>query len=204
MCTVDWIPLISTAVGAAVALIGTMLADTLRSRGEHHRDNRIDRRRSYLDFVLALEGAHSRLRDVADPKATFPDLRQETSRAMGEGRVYEAREKLLMSASPAVVTAGERALRGLGALRDTVAAGAKRRTPAYHDAYHEYAGTLWRLRMSIREDLGAPGLTPADLNKPSWDSRQTCAFCQSTTSSSTTPDSTTPDSTTPDSTTSDA
>jgi hypothetical protein len=179
MAPVDWLPLISTAVGAAVALCGTLLADLLRARGQHDRDNRIDRRQSYLDFVLALEAVHSRLREVADPAKAPPDLVQAARRAFSEAKVYEAREKLLMSGSPAVVQAGERALLGVGGLREAVAGGAKLHTAAYHDPYHNYAGTLWQLRGSIRSDLGAAGLEPGDLDKPSWDTRERCAFCRS-------------------------
>jgi hypothetical protein len=77
-----------------------------------------------------------------------------------------------------VLTAGERALIALGKLRKAVGDGAKRQTPEFHDAYHEFAGRLWQLRRSIRQDLGAGDLVPADLDKPSWDSRETCDFCQ--------------------------
>ncbi len=180
MCTVDWIPLASTAVGAAVALIGTVLADVLRSRGQRDRDNRADRRQSYLDYVLALNAAHSRLRQIAGSTSPIPDpdLHLETGRAIRDNDVYVGREKMLMSADRSVLGAAERALLGLLGLRDAVRTGARTHTVEYHAAYHAYAESIWDLRRAIRADLGGADLAPSDLEKPSWDSRATCSFCQ--------------------------
>lgn len=66
MCTVEWTSLVSTAVGATVALVGTLFAYKVRSRDEFGREHRVERRQSYLDFLVALDGAHARLREVAD------------------------------------------------------------------------------------------------------------------------------------------
>jgi hypothetical protein len=178
MCTVDLVPLVSTAVGAAVALLGTIVADLLRGRGERDRTSRRDRRKSYLAYVVALDAAHTQLREVADPNHVPQDPRREANQAVTRSRVYENRERLLMSGTPAVLTAGERALVALAKMRRVVGDGFKRQTPEFHDAYHEFAGNLWRLRRAIREDLGASDLSPSDLDKPSWDSRETCTFCQ--------------------------
>jgi len=178
MCTVDLVPFISTAVGAAVALLGTIVADLLRGRGERDRANRRDRRKSYLAYVVALDAAHTRLREVADPDNNVEDARREASRALTRSRVYENRERLLMSGTPAVLTAGERALIALSKMRRVVGDGVKRQTPEFHDAYHEFAGYLWQLRRAVRGDLGATDLSPADLDKPSWDSKDTCTFCR--------------------------
>ena len=130
------------------------------------------RRKGYLAYVVAIDAAHSRLRDVADPNHASTDPRREASRAVSESRVYEARERLLMSGNPAVLTAGERALAALGNLRKTVGDGVKRSTPEFHDADHEFAGRLWQLRRVIRQDLGAGDLNPSDLDKPSWTPRE--------------------------------
>jgi hypothetical protein len=175
---VDWTPLVSTAIGGAVAMGGALLADRLRHHGQRERESRAERRQCYVDFVVAIDASHSRLRQISDPAEAISDPHYEASRVFGVHHVYEAREKLLMSGSAAAVGAGERVLNRLGALRDAVGAGAQRRTAAFHDPYHEFAEALWRLRRTIREDLGASGLSPADLDKPSWDSRETCAFCR--------------------------
>src|SRR6476659_8817306 len=94
MPTVDLVPFVSTAVGAAVALLGTLMADLLRGRGERDRTNRRDRRKSYLSYVVALDAAHTQLREVADPNHVPEDPRREAARAVTRSRVYETRERL--------------------------------------------------------------------------------------------------------------
>ena len=76
-----------------------------------------------------------------------------------------------------VIAPAENALRRLGVLRDAVVDRAKLHTAPFHDAYHPFAEALWRLRSSIRIDLGSAALTPADLDKPGWDDKANCDFC---------------------------
>jgi hypothetical protein len=172
-------PLVATAVGAALALGGAVLGERMRSRVEHAHDLRAERLSSYHEFVVAVDAAFTRLRIIADPANDAASAEPAADRAIGESRVFEAREKLLMSASPAVVRAGELVLDRLGDLRRIIAGGARRQTMPYHDAYHAYSGALWRLRQIIRDDLGNADLSPADVGKRDWDSSDTCTFCQS-------------------------
>ena len=178
MPPVDWVPLVSTAVGAAVALIGTLLADVLRSRGDHDRDVRTDRRRAYVEFLLALNAAHARLREIGDPQRVAQDLSRETSGAFSENHVYEGRELMLISADRSVLRYGEKAFEALVQMRKGVRDGIKTRTPEYHLIYHRYAEAVWRLRRAIREDLGGSDLTPGDVEKSSWDGPENCEFCR--------------------------
>jgi hypothetical protein len=178
MAGVDWLTVVSTAVGGAVALLGSVIAHTLRSRDERSRSVRTDRKNSYVELLTALDAAHARLRQIADPDVAPEDIAVRSRRAFGEAGVYEAREKLLLSANPPVVAPAEEALRRLAALRDTVRQGTKLHTMPYHDAYHPYAEALWRLRSAIRVDLGSRALTAADLDKPGWDEQANCDFCQ--------------------------
>ena len=171
-------PLVATVLGAALALGGAMLGDGLRSRTQRYRDHRTERRQSYLEFVTAADAATGRLRVIADPAEGVTELVRETDRAISESKVYEAREKLLMSASPSVIRSAERLLDQLGALRQAVADGAHRDTVPYHTAYHAYAGALWRLRQSVRADLGNADLAPEDVGKRDWDTSETCSFCR--------------------------
>jgi len=173
---VEWTPLVSTIVGAAVALGGTVLAHRIRSRDESGRELRGERRQGYLDFIVALDGAHGALRDVAN--SDEPDRRHAAARAVSVNDVYEAREKFLLSANPAVITPGEKAFMRLIEVRKAIGDGARLGTPDYHEPYHGFAKALWDLRRAIREDLGGSTLTPADLDKKSWDGRDDCAVCQ--------------------------
>ena len=152
----DWLTLMSTAVGGAVALLGSVIAHSLRSRDERSRSVRTDRKHGYVEYLIALDAAHARLRQIADPDDPPDDITVRARRAFGESGVYEAREKLLLSANPSVVVPAEEALRRLATLRGAVRDGAKLHTMPYHDAYHPYAAALWKLRSSIRWTSAQP------------------------------------------------
>jgi hypothetical protein len=175
---VDWLTPVSTALGAAVALIGTVLAHRLSSRDEHDKVQRNDRRQAYVDYLSALDDAHARLRHLAEPEADVPDLATRARRAMGEARVYQGREVLLISGNTEVAAAGEQAMLALASLRDAVREGAKLQTLAYHNPYHIFADAVWRLRLAARKDLGGSRLDPADLERVGWDSQANCERCQ--------------------------
>ncbi len=175
--TVNWLTLLSTVVGGAAALLGSVVAHTLRSRDERRRVISADRRQSYVEYLVALDAAQARLRQLAEPNYRPDDLPAQARRVFGDAGVYEGREKLLIAGSPKVVAPAEQALRLLGELRDAVRDGVKLYTVPYHDAYHPYADALWRLRSSIRVDLGSSALTAADLEKTSWVDRANCEFC---------------------------
>src|SRR5262245_13315770 len=136
----------------------------------------MDRRRTYLDFLLALTGALAQLRHIANA-ADVVDRRQAAGGAMSENKVYENREKMLMGADRSVLAAAENAFMALVGLRRAVAGGALGKTAAYHDAYHAYAAEVWHLRSVLRLDLGSTRLTLSDLDRQDWDSAEHCAFC---------------------------
>jgi hypothetical protein len=177
--TVDWLTIVATVAGGAAALLGSVLAHTLRSRDERKRANSNERRDSYVAYLVALDAAFGTVRRLADPDMIPDDLRRQASSAFGEAGVYRCRERLLLAGNPSVVSPAEAVLRRLGEMRDAVVAGAKRRTGPYHDAYHPYGEALWQLRLAIRRDLGSDVLNPADLDKETWDSQANCDFCQS-------------------------
>ncbi len=170
--------MVSTAVGGAVALMGSVIAHALGSREERTRQQRGDRKRGYVGYLVALDAAHAELRRTADPDDPPGDLVVRTRRALGQAGVYEAREKLLLSGNPSVMVPAEETLRKLAALRVAVRDGAKLHTMPYHEAYHPYAEALWRLRARNREALGAKALRAEDGDKRTWDERANCDFCQ--------------------------
>lgn len=174
----DWLTLFATVAGGAAALLGTVLAHSLGSREERKRENVAERRDSYISYLIALDAAHSRLRQLADPDDPPPDLEVQVRRAMAESRVYETRERLLLVGNPPVMAPMERVHDRLAQLRKAISGGAKLFTLPYHEAYHPYAEALWHLRAAIRKDLGVPALSPSDLDKQSWDSQAHCDFCR--------------------------
>jgi hypothetical protein len=179
---VDWLPLLSTLVGGGVALLGSVLAHTLRSRDERRRIGGSERRQSYVAYLVAMDKAHGRLRVLAEADGQRDDgevdVATQATHAFGDAGLYQAREMVLLAGSTSVVGPAESALRQLAVLRDAVGAGARLHTAAFHDAYHPFAEALWRLRSSIRLDLGSTALTPDDLDKPGWDDKANCDFCE--------------------------
>ena len=174
----DWAPLVSTAVGAFIALSGTLLADVRRDKQQRNRDRHLDRRQSYLDFTLALDSAHGRLRETARSDDPAADLDTMTAEAVGGAGLYAAREEFLMMASPSVTRAGEAAFARLINMRSVLRSRVGLKSTEYHGAYHDFAEALWEMRMAIREDLGSKPLTPQDLDRKSWSEREDCVFCK--------------------------
>lgn len=174
----DWLTLLATVAGGSAALLGTLIAHALSSRETRRRENSSERRDSYVAFLVALDGAFGMVRRLADPHDTPVDLASRLSQVFGDAGVYRSRERLLLAGSPSVVSPAEAALSRLGEMRDAVRDGAKRRTLPYHDVYHRYSEALWRLRISIRKDLGSELLSPSDVEKETWDSQANCEFCR--------------------------
>jgi hypothetical protein len=173
---VDWATVASTAVGGAVALIATVLAHRLGDRGTREREHEADRRHTYVDFLIALNSALAELRLIAD--GNDPHRDRVASQAMTASKVYETRERMLMSAGHEVLAPAEKTFQALVAYRNAIIEGARRTTPEYHDAYHPYADSVWELRLALRAFFGNGGLSPSDLNKEDWGSAAECRFCQ--------------------------
>jgi hypothetical protein len=174
----NWLTILATLAGGAAALFGTVIAHALSTREERRRANSTERRDAYVAYLVALDAAFGKVRHLADPSESPEDLEQGIQRAFGDAGVYRNRERLLLAGNPKVLSPAEEVLRRLAAFRDAVRGGVKRRTVAYHDAYHPYAEALWDLRRAIRQDLGSEDLTLADLERETWDTRSNCAFCR--------------------------
>lgn len=173
----DLIPLVSTAVGAAIALGGTVIADVVRGRDSRSRDNQAARKSAYLDLVIAHGVALQELREVANSTATDGERVAQINARMTKSGIYLAREKLFMAAPRWVLRPAESAFEQLIRVRDVVRAGATLNAAAYHDVYHPYSEKMWLLRNAIRSDLDASQLTPSDLARATWDNREQCGDC---------------------------
>nr|WP_152332246.1 hypothetical protein [Micromonospora purpureochromogenes] len=172
----NWVPLVSTALGAVVALGGTLLAGIRNDRGQRNRDRESDRVRAYVDFALALDTAHANLRAVARSHHAADQYAAALS-AVHESGLYGVRERLLISATPDLAKAGEAAFARLIGIRNAIRSGVALPTREYHDAYHAFAEALWAFRVAVRTELGQSRLSPEDLNRSSWSEREGCALC---------------------------
>ncbi|MDR7275287.1 hypothetical protein J2S41_002065 [Catenuloplanes atrovinosus] len=167
----------STAVGAGIAFAGTMVADLGRARGQRRREQELDRWQHGIDFLVALDAAHGLLREVARSRPDPGELPAAVAEAMGESGLYGAREKLLIAGTPQVVRAAEVVVGRLVAIRNAVRSGATLDSRSYHDAYHDYAESLWAFRMVVRKGFGHRTIAPSDLDRPDWSERAHCRVC---------------------------
>lgn len=173
----DWGSLTSAAVGAAIALAGTLLVDVRRDRSQRHRDRELHRWRHCVDYALALDQAHSTLRQVATDWAQHINGLEAANRAMDDAHLYAAREHLLMSGNARQVKAGEEAFLRLVDVRNVVRTGAPLQSPAYHRAYHAFAEALWRFRITVRTEFGHRSLVPSVMGRADWSDRDRCTEC---------------------------
>src|SRR5262249_9375848 len=107
MADSNWIPFASTALGAVIALGGTLLAGVRNDRSQSRLQRESDRLGTSVDSALALDAAHAALREVSRTPPDEPGRDGAASSAVHASGLYGVRERLLMSASPAVVAVGE-------------------------------------------------------------------------------------------------
>ncbi|MQY02626.1 hypothetical protein [Actinomadura macrotermitis] len=173
----DWLPLVSTFGGAAIALSGTFMLETRKQKEQRVRDHTAEKRAKYLEFIGALDALHNNLRRCTRLTGEDIDLEQATQDAVNDSKVFPARENMLVVASPEVARAAQAAFRRTRAFQQVVLRGLSIRSPEYHEAYHEYADAIWRLRVAVRVDLGNAPLKPEDVGKVSWSEREDCRVC---------------------------
>ena len=170
-----WEVLPSAAIGASIALAGTLVGDVRRDRQQRARDRYDDRRKYCAEFTAGLTRALGNLRVIATRGLGDEERRAAVREAMEP--IYVAREQVLISGTSAIVVAGEDVFHRLVDVRDAVRSGASLDSVTYHDAYHAFSDALWKFRLAVRADLDEPVLSPADLDRPDWSDRDRCTVC---------------------------
>ncbi|WP_037670158.1 hypothetical protein [Streptomyces griseus] len=153
----QWIALLSTVVGAVIALGSAMLLD--RKRWQRERlDREIQMRRSlYGDYLACLSEARHTCGNVArDPDMDLPTRRTTAREAFGP--CIGLRYQMTITAPARVVEASEKAFRRLRDLRDRVMEGVLATEPVYVEGRLGYDTALAELRAGMREDLAAGSL----------------------------------------------
>lgn len=173
----DWGTLVAAVSGGSIAITGTVLADYLRHRHEDDRDVVARRRAVYIEFISAAGVCHARLRQIAQDPGAVADLEASARAALDDARIQEVRERLFIDATTAVAGAGQAMFERLRALQRVVAAGALTASPAFHDAYHPYIGSVWAYRVAVRGELDGRSLSPAAFGWDGWDGRDRCPVC---------------------------
>ncbi|MEU4565109.1 hypothetical protein [Micromonospora sp. NPDC023956] len=173
----EWIPVAGVICGAVIALASALMVEAQHNRAQRRQHREMERVRYCLEFALALDAAHSALREVAQDHDDSRDRLRPANRAVHRAGVFASRERLLVAGTVDLVKAGEVAYDRLIAVRNVVRAGATLQSRDYHQAYHGFAEAVWQLRMAARADLNQAVLEPADLDRRSWSEREGCRWC---------------------------
>ncbi|WP_282327912.1 hypothetical protein [Micromonospora sp. WMMD712] len=173
----EWISVVGAICGAVIALASAVTVEAQHSRQERRRNREAERLGYCLDFAVALDSAHSGLREVAQDDDDPSRRIRRANRVVHEADVFAARERLLVAGTVELVKAGELAYQRLIAVRNAVRSGAALSSREYHQTYHGYAEAIWQLRMAARADLDQARLEPVDLERRSWSERENCHGC---------------------------
>ncbi|MHC3820059.1 hypothetical protein [Streptomyces sp. DT9] len=151
----EWIPLVSTALGAAIGVGSTLLADRARWRRDRAGQDLDVRRQLYADYTAALSRIRTALNECVRediPAAERPRRIREEFLTPG---AYEIRHQLAIVAPPEIVDAARSAFVVLRDTRDLLAAGASVDDAAYADLEERFDAAVAALRTLMRLDLGA-------------------------------------------------
>jgi hypothetical protein len=148
----QWLALVSTVVGAAIATGSAVLLDHQRWRRERADRETQLRRTLYGEYLASLSEARHTCGNVArEPDMTLPERRTTARDAFGP--CIGLRYQMTITAPPRVVDASENAFRRLRDLRDRVMEGASLEDPPYQEGRRRYDDALAELRARMRDDL---------------------------------------------------
>ncbi|MEV6885948.1 hypothetical protein [Streptomyces sp. NPDC051135] len=152
----QWITLISTVVGAAIATGSAMLLDRQRWKRERLDRETQARRILYGDYLATLSEARHACGNMARDPDIAPSTRRTTARE-AFGPCIGLRYQMTISAPARVVEASEDTFRRLRDLRDRVMDGVLVTDQAYLQARRNYDEALAALRARMRQDLRISG-----------------------------------------------
>ncbi|MBZ3900504.1 MULTISPECIES: hypothetical protein [Streptomyces] len=148
----QWITLMSTLVGAAIATGSALLLDRQRWKRERLERETHTRRTLYGEYLASLSEARHTCGNVARD----PDMELSVRRATARhafGPCIGLRYQMTISAPSHVVDASEDTFRRLRDLRDRVMEGALATDPVYVEGRLNYNDALAVLRTRMRGDL---------------------------------------------------
>lgn len=145
---------VATALGAIIAFSGSTLSESIKHKREESRGQIQAKHQISIDFILAANSAHSRLREVTSKTLEVSQLPTAARDAVGSSGIYDAREQVLISAPPEMVLAAERTFQSVIIIRDIVSDGSKLDSPSYRQAFNAFAQAIWTFRQAVRVELG--------------------------------------------------
>ncbi|MGW3580654.1 hypothetical protein ACWDM8_04950 [Streptomyces rubiginosohelvolus] len=152
----EWISLVSTALGAIIGVGSTLLADRVRWRRDRAGQDLDVRRQMYADYTAALSRIRTALHECVQEDIRASERPRRIREVFLVPGAYEIRHQLAIVAPPEVVEAARSAFVVLRDTRDLLVAGASVDDAAYAEAEEELDAAVAELRTVMRLDLGAP------------------------------------------------
>lgn len=161
----DWLPIVSTALGGIIGWGSTFLADQVRWRHDIARreaeSNRAEIQRKseirngiYVQYLAALSRLRNGLRETAhDPELSRSERTNKLRTTFLESGAYELRFQVQIVAPESVMFASEAAYKSLRRLRIHIEDGASYQDGQYLNQRNQYHGKLADLKRAIRDDL---------------------------------------------------
>ncbi|MCP3804943.1 hypothetical protein NLX83_37325 [Allokutzneria sp. A3M-2-11 16] len=141
----QWITVVSTALGALIALVAMMLNERVKWQREQVSSRRKQCHEVYASFLSALTEAHERMRD--SPAA-------EVREVFREANCYPLRYQLAIVAGQEVVDGGEAVFQTIRDIRDLLAGGARIESAQYKELRRRFGAELRELQRRMRDELG--------------------------------------------------
>ncbi|MFE3588348.1 hypothetical protein ACFXOY_12555 [Streptomyces niveus] len=151
----EWISLASTALGAAIGVGSTLLADRVRWRRERAGQDLDVRRQMYADYTAALSRIRTALNECAQADIPAGERSLTVRELFLAPGAYEIRHQLAIVAPPEVVEAARSAFIVLRDTRDLLVNGSSLNDTAYMEMEERFDAAVAELRTVMRLDLGA-------------------------------------------------
>jgi hypothetical protein len=158
----SWLTLLSTALGAAIGIVSTLVADRARFRRELIKVDRDARRQLYAEFLTADAAAHDTMRLQAFTAHGSGERRLAVHEAFSNSQLYSTRYRMTVLAPASVVRDSEDTFRRLRRIRRVLSEGHGVESDTYIALHQEHEAALRSLRNSMREDLGTGALLYTD------------------------------------------
>lgn len=151
----EWISLVSTALGAAIGVGSTLLADRARWRRDRAGQNLDVRRQLYADYTAALSRTRTALNECVQQEIPAGERSLRVRELFLAPGAYEIRHQLAIIAPPEVVEAARSAFVVLRDTRDLLVEGSSLDDAAYIEVEERFDAAVAELRTVMRLDLGA-------------------------------------------------
>ena len=148
--------MVSTALGAIIALGSAFATDRIRWNREQLKDRREVRRELYSAYIATLTEIHESMRAISrDEQLPAAERSKAVHAAFQAGGPYKLRYQIAIVADQAVLDASEAAFQQMRDIRDTFVSGGRIESPQYQTQRDAWGTRLRAMQRAMREELGS-------------------------------------------------